>query len=420
MNTIQYKYCPTKLNQILGNLKIIEYIKDWLKTYEDVKESLKKNGLLKKSSKGRKKKLVNISDIDIEYSKRKGNLLLTGSHGCGKTTIINIILKEINYEVIDINNLDSKVIIDSELITKLSNKNINGSNTKKVLIIDEYESVISLNDKFSIFNIIKENNYNRWIPIIIITNNQHNKQLNEIKKYSNEIKVYPPYPNEITRWIYNICKNEKINLEYNLIPIFIEYCQIDLRKILIQLDELKINYNNTIIDIKILTEFMEIMKKKDQDYDLYKATEKMLINYKNIDTCLELFESQKVLMPLMIHENYHEYIKQDKYFKILNILSKGDLLENYIHGEQNWDLLETHGYISCVIPSYYINKYSNDNKSTKIAFAVDLNRTSVKKMNKKNITKTNDKINKLNNQNIRSKSIEEFIYISEILNKNNT
>ena len=183
MNTIQYKYCPTKLNQILGNVKIIEYIKDWLKTYEDVKESLKKNGLLKKSSKGRKKKLVNISDIDIEYSKRKGNLLLTGSHGCGKTTIINIILKEINYEIIDINNLDSKVVIDSELITKLSNKNINGSNTKKVLIIDEYESVISLNDKFSIFNIIKENNYNRWIPIIIITNNQHNKQLNEIKKY---------------------------------------------------------------------------------------------------------------------------------------------------------------------------------------------------------------------------------------------
>ena len=55
MNTIQYKYCPTKLNQILGNLKIIEYIKDWLKTYEDVKESLKKNGLLKKSNEHGKK-----------------------------------------------------------------------------------------------------------------------------------------------------------------------------------------------------------------------------------------------------------------------------------------------------------------------------------------------------------------------------
>ena len=38
MSIIQSKYCPTKLNQILGNTKTIEYIKDWLKTYEDVKE----------------------------------------------------------------------------------------------------------------------------------------------------------------------------------------------------------------------------------------------------------------------------------------------------------------------------------------------------------------------------------------------
>ena len=421
MSFIQNKYCPTKLNQILGNTKTIEYIKDWLKTYEEVKESLKRNGLLKRSSKGRKKKLVNISELDLEYSKRKGNLLITGSHGCGKSTIINIILKEGNYEIIDINDLDNKVVVDSDLISKLSNRKINTPSTgKKVLVIDEFESVITLNDKVNIFNIIKENNYNRWMPIIIITNNQHNKQLNETKKYSNEVKIYPPYQNEIVRWIYGICKNEKINLEYNLIPAFIEYCQNDLRKILIQLDELKINYPKSQIDNKTLCDFMDIMKKKDQDYDLYKATENMLVNYVNIETCLELFESQKVLMPLMIHENYHEYIKQDKYFKILNILSKGDLLENYIHGEQNWDLLEIHGYISCAIPSYYINKYSSGSRGKKIEFAIDLNRTSVKKMNKKNINKTNEKINKLYNKNIRSKSIEEFIYISEILNKNIT
>ena len=39
------------------------------------------------------------------------------------------------------------------------------------------------------------------MPIIIITNNQHNKQLNETKKYSNEVKVYPPYQNEINKWL---------------------------------------------------------------------------------------------------------------------------------------------------------------------------------------------------------------------------
>ena len=417
-NLIQNKYVIKKKNDIIGSKKNVEYIEDWLETYEEVKHYLKNNGLLKKSAKGRKKKLVNLSEKEFEFSKRKGNLLITGSHGCGKSSIINLILKENNYDVIHLNQINCK--IDIELIIKLANNNLLENNLKKVIVIDEYQSVITLNDKTAIFDIIKDNNYNRWIPIIIITNNQHNKKLNETKKYSNEVKFYPPFTSELVKWIYDICKVEKINIEYNIISKFIEYCQTDLRKILIQLDELKINYsNNKLITNSIFDEFIEIMKKKDQNYDLYKATDKMLSEYSNIDNCLEIFESQKVLMPLMIHENYHEFINEDKYYKVLDILSRGDVLENYIHGEQNWDLLEIHGYISCVIPSYYINKYKNNKKNKKLEFAIDLNRTSVKKMNFKNINRTNERINK-NNKNIRNKSIEEFIYMIEIMDKNIT
>jgi len=416
-NLIQNKYIIRSKKDIIGSKKNIEYIEDWLETYDEVKLYLKKNGLLKKSAKSKKKKLVNLSDKEFEFSKRKGNLLITGSHGCGKSSIINLILKENNYDIIHLNQINSK--IDIELIIKLANNNLMENNLKKVIIIDEYQSVITLNDKTAIFDIIKDNNYNRWIPIIIITNNQHNKKLNETKKYSNEVKFYPPFQSEIIKWIYDICKSEKINIEYNIIPKFIEYCQTDLRKILIQLDELKINYVNNKITNLIFEEFIEIMKKKDQNYDLYKATDKMLSEYSTIDNCLELFESQKVLMPLMIHENYHEFICENEYYRILDILSRGDVLENYIHGEQNWDLLEIHGYISCVIPSYYINKYKNNKKNRKLDFAIDLNRTSVKKMNFKNINRTNERIYK-NNKNIRNKSIEEFIYMIEILDKNIT
>jgi len=416
-NLIQNKYIIRSKNDVIGSKKNIEIIEDWLETYDEVTNYLKKNGLLKKSAKGRKKKLVNLSEREYEFSKRKGNLLITGTGGCGKSSILNLILKEKNYDVIHLNQINAK--IDIELVIKIANNNLIENNIKKVIVIDEFQSVITLNDKTAIFDIIKDNNYNRWIPIIIITNNQHNKKLNETKKYSNEIKFYAPFQNELVKWIYDICKVEKINIEYNIISKFIEYCQTDLRKILIQLDELKINYTNKLITNVIFDEFIEIMKKKDQNYDLYKATDKMLSQYSNIENCLEIFESQKVLIPLMIHENYHEFINEDKYYKILDILSRGDVLENYIHGEQNWDLLEIHGYISCVIPSYYINKYKNNKKNRKLEFAIDLNRTSVKKMNFKNINKTNERINK-NNKNIRNKSIEEFIYMIEIMDKNIT
>ena len=178
--------------------------------------------------------------------------------------------------------MDSKVKVDIDLISKLAYKNSSEPNKKIVLLIDELESVITLNDKNAVFDIIKDNNYSRLMPIIIITNNQHNKQLNETKKYSNEVKIYSPFQNEIIKWVNNICKNENINLESDLISKFIEYCQNDMRKILIQLDELKVNYPNTKITVNILNNFMDIMKKKDQDFDLYKSTEEMLVDYKDI------------------------------------------------------------------------------------------------------------------------------------------
>jgi DNA replication protein DnaC len=416
-NLIQAKYKPKSLCEIIGNTNIIEYIKEWLESYDNVKNFLRTNGLLKKSSKGRKKKLVNLNVLEQEYSKRKGNLLISGPHGCGKSSLISIILNEYNYEIISLNMLDQKIKIDTDLITKFAQNNQSDEKKKQILLIDELESVITLNDKNGVFNIIKENNFKRWMPIIIITNNQHNKQLNEAKKYSNELKMFPPYQSEIIKWVQNICKKENIIIEYSSIQKFVEYCQNDMRKILIQLDELKINYNKINITKEKLEDFMNIMKNKDLDFDLYKATNKMLTDYKDIDTCLELYETEKVLMPLMIHENYHIFIKENEYSRILNNLSIGDILENYIYGEQNWDLLELHGLISCCIPSYFINKYSNGTKTGKLEFAADLNRTSVKKMNKKNITKTNNSLNKNCYKNIRNKSIDEFIYMGEIINK---
>lgn len=419
LNKIQDKYTPKELNDIIGNKEQIKSIKEWLDTYYSVKKFLKSKGLLKKSSKGRKKKMVDITDIEIEYSKKKGNLLISGTHGCGKSTIISLILKEYDCEVINLNLLDLKTKIDTDLMSKFE-MNYNSENNKKpILLIDELESVITLNDKNGVFNIIKENNFKRWMPIIIITNNQHNKQLTEAKKYSNEIKIFSPYPNDILRWVKQICDIERIIMSNNVVSKFVEYCQNDMRKILIQLNELKINFGSKQISMELLNSFMDIMKEKDLDFDLYKATNKILTSYNGMDSCLELYETEKTLMPLMIFENYHKFVKKNAYPKILNNLSLGDILENYIYGEQNWDLLELHGIISCCISSYMITKYSNGINYSKLEFATDLNRTSVKRMNKKNIVKTNNSLNKNHYKNIRNKSIDEFIYMGEIMDKLN-
>ena len=416
MQIIQNKYKPVHISNIVGNTKQIQYITNWLKNYDVTTDLLKQHNLLRKVTKGRKKKIIGISTKDEKNVIKKGNLVITGAHGTGKTTIIKLILEYLKFDIIDINILNNNITFDNILLKKLSiiNEQQKLNNGKMmVIIIDEFESIITANEKSSIIQMIRDNNFFRWLPIIIIGNNQHNKQLNDIKKYADEIKIFSPFPNELLKWVYVICKNEEINLEYNAIPKFIEYCQNDIRRILIQLDELLINYgHNKKITIFQLENFDNTMKMKDQEFDLYKCTEKILTEYQNIESCINIYDMEKILIPLMIHENYYKYVVKNRY-SIIDNLSKSDIIENYIKNEQNWDLINVHGLVSCAFPSYLINKYGIQQQHQKLNFAADLHRTSIKMMNKKNILKKNDSNN---NKNCIThiKTMFEYIYINDI------
>mgnify|MGYP000651294309 CR=1 FL=1 len=47
----------------------------------------------------------------------------------------------------------------------------------------------------------------------------------------------------------------------------------------------------------------KVAKEKDIDINLFEATNVLLYNYKSIDDCLRYYEAEKVLLPLMVHQN---------------------------------------------------------------------------------------------------------------------
>jgi len=453
------KYECKSLSDIVGNKGGIYKIKEWLQNYSASKNFLLSKGLLKKSSKGRKKKLIGLTEKEENLRIQKGNLLITGNHGTGKTMAVNLILKEFGYHIYYFSNFENKSKIDME--------NLLLPNKKTALIIDELESIIVLNDKKSVNLLISKNNYMRTMPIIVITNNQHNKQLNDTKKHSDQILFYSPFPNEIKYWAAKICARENIRFDYGLIDKFLEHCKGDLRKILIELNNLKIFFPGKIIKDKDINLFKKTIGQKNMDVMLFKDTEELMTQDVGIDRCLSLYEAEKILIPLMIHENYHKFVNQDKYSDLLDIISIADIIDNFIHSEQNWALSIARGIISTVTTSYLINKYgTQDNKFKRIKldlttnqndgkgkinglqkdrdnsiidekedeveddiedeieddeedeldFTTDLNRTSVKKMNSKNTKLTNKEISK--NSRSQHKSIDEFLYMIDIINGN--
>lgn len=396
------KYTPKNIGELICNINNINQIREWLNTFDEATKLLKRNGLLKKSTKGRKKKIIDATEQEMGHVNKKANLLIIGGHGIGKSLTVRLLLNDMKYEVIHLNSLNSDNL-NIEFIEKIIKPSIfdEDPNSKKILLIDELESLITRNDKKNILNIIKTNNFSRNVPTIIISNEQHNSHLTEIKKITNVINYVPLSNNEIKQIITNVCKNERMKISYTSFDKIIELCNNDIRKIMCMLNELNTLYKDKPITNEVLLEMNEIMSNDNNNINLLQITKELLTNFKNINTSYELFKIDNVTIPLMIYENYYKYINKKDYNKIIENISFGDIINNYIHGEQNWDLMEIYGIISCSTTSYYVNNYKNTNKYIPIVYTSEFNKTSVQKHNKKNF-------------NYFNKSIEEFIYIKDI------
>ena len=384
------KYKPNNIAQIIGNKENIKIFKDWI--------------------------------LDIK-SKKNQTIIISGNQGLGKTLTVNLILEELGYivRIINPNEIKDHRIYDdfndyhnfiNSIYSKVSFNN--KQNNKIALIFDETENITLTSEKKYIMDIYKENNKLRSFPLIFISNNHHSKLLYDLKKSCNEIIFENPTYNELREYIITIYNSEKILLENNdsIITKIINFCQYDIRRLINLLQELVYHINDNILSESIVNEFIENSRNKNIDIGLFDATNNILNNYLDYDTIQKLYESEKVLLPLMIHENYTKKIlnKSSLSFddimfimiKVSDSISKGDNIETSIYTDQNWYLQNIHGFYTCINTSYWINKDKTNSKlsNNNIKFSSDLNKTSLKNINRKNIVNLQKIINNKCNQEI--------------------
>jgi hypothetical protein len=411
--SFEIKYKPKKIDEIVGNNCILLKMEEWITKYDITTKFLLDNNLLKEKTKGRKKKLNSVSVDEIEMSKKKGSLIIIGPHGCGKSVSINMICEKLNCKIINFNDYQFEEF-NIALLKKIIKPDyfFEEEYQNKILLIDGYEKIISKKIKKEILNLVKYNNFHRLIPFIIVSNNKHSSCLSTLKKSVNIIEMYSLNNDNIKKIMNNICYNEEININNKLYDMIIKNCKYDIRKIMFNLEILKIIHNEDIINIEKLENLNEIIKNKNYTNELFGIVFSLIITEKKPNEYIELFKIHKSILSLMLYENYYNYCSGiNNYYNIINNFKLGDLIENYIHSEQNWNLNSLHCFSSCSIPAYYISNNYNGNKN-KTVYPIDLNKTTIKK--KKN--KKNDKI--INNENIyyyNNKSIEELIFFNDIL-----
>lgn len=426
------KYFPKSIKDLEINPYTLALITNWIKNYN-------KNKLNQSGKKTNKKN--DIDDIDLEdtcdekidekvnektiNSPNKSCMIITGNHGIGKTSVVVTILKSLDYMIyqIDFNKIDNfKDIVDfieKPIFGNSITEKINSVNIKnKVLLIDNLESILSINQKKFLIKLTKYNDGVWKIPIIYISNNKHNKLMYFIKKLSYEVKMNNPSKETMENILCKICMNENINLnDEKIIDEIISHSGYDIRSMITNLQTLKNLYGNKYISLDDFKTFIHTNKMKDNDPSIYTASHKLFYGYDNIDNVTRIFEMEKTIMPLMIQQHYIDYLKKNNAStinKISKSLAYGDILENYIYDNNIYDIRDVQSFYHCVYPSYLLTnklnpKNINMNKFTSyFEYPKDLNKTSIRCINHtKNINPSNKVFTGM--------SINDYLYFNKII-----
>lgn len=394
------KYKPTDISNFIGNKKSIKLLDDWFQELE-------------------KKEIPN-----------KRAILISGKSGIGKSLLAEIMYKKYNYKIYEFNSSDvrsckslkeslDKVMesIDVQMICQnyqtkspgIIMDEIDGMGVGDRGGIQELIKIINpLRGRRSIKKIEKKNLLNKKItPIICINNDIYDKKINELKKDCLEIKLDKIPLNELFEYFKKIIIKENINISENSLKTILKKCNSDIRRIFIILNDIKSTYNDIEIDSDKVDDILTIYEKENIDISLYESSDLVINKNLSENKITEIYESDRCLLPQMIHENYISSVisrngndknKLESSIEISRVLYLCDYIDKYIYTNQNWDLQNLQCYYSGIIPNHYFNHCGTPKYYTPINFSLCLGKTSLQYTNYKNIEFL---IHKLNNKNYK-------------------
>ncbi len=277
------KYKPRSLGEIFGNRKLIEIIKGY---------------------------------------KWKKPLLIYGASGVGKTVISETIARELNYELIEINERN---IENAKNISQTSG--IFGK--RKLILVDNVDQIENIK---LVVQLLKETKN----PTLLITSDLSSKRLKTIKTLCEKIQIRRPHTLTIVNILLDICKKEKIEVEKRLLEEIAKNSNGDIRSAINDLETIAKGKK------RIKEEDLEILEKRDRETDIYNALNLILMGkdfQKALESTWNLSEEPRNIL-LWIDENLPRVFRgKDEINLAYHFLSRADIFIGRVMRRQYWGFL---------------------------------------------------------------------------------
>ena len=312
-----------------------------------------------------------IKNCILSYKKdenTKKNIYIYGDCGIGKSTFIKNIIKEINYDMVICNNMDSR---NKNYIENISNGNISNQNVlnlfskikKQIIIV--MDDIDTINDKHFLSSLIK-----------LVRPKKTKKQKLECSSFNQIICIGTTIEDKKLKELSTGCITFKLNTPTlkqmnDIVRVLMPEVNFDIN-IGCNLKKLEIIYNIYIKDKTVLSSYFSNVRNIYLNAEVKECT-KNIINHKYNNN---VSETDRNIIGLLLHENIIDVIDtrdQLLYIQFMKNICFSDYIDKFIFQKQIWQLNELNFNIK-VLKNMYLLK--NTKPITEIRFTKILTKYS--------------------------------------------
>jgi replication factor C large subunit len=274
------------------------------------------------------KTFIEESNLGKLMKKTKKALLLHGTPGTGKTTLVHVAAKEMNAEIFELNasDLRNKGKLQEMLRPAIEQQSL--VKKSKIILVDEVDGISGMADRGGVtelISLISDSPY----PIIITANDAWNKKLSPLRKKAELINLKEIQYNIIKNILLDILKKENLFIENDIITRISISAKGDVRA--------AINDLQSISQTKELPEIDE----RNKETDIFNAL-KIIFKTKPTNETLRALDSVKMPLDevmLWVEENIPAEYTGIELAKAYDALSKTDIFKGRIYKQQYWRFL---------------------------------------------------------------------------------
>jgi replication factor C large subunit len=158
-------------------------------------------------------------------------LLLVGPSGVGKTTLVKVLARKYNYDLIEMNASDARNREDLETLIWPMFNNTSVSGRTMLLFLDEVDGISGRDDAGGIESLVKMMK-EPTIPVIMAANTQDNTKIKQLAKVCKIIKFNPIPPREVTMFLEHVLKSHNKELGTEEKILIVNSSRGDIRSLL--------------------------------------------------------------------------------------------------------------------------------------------------------------------------------------------